>query len=91
MATSKRAKRLRHRMPPAEASNVTVDGAAFSITHDRCMTRAHYDRMTEVMKQLAMRDVKHEAAVMRIANAGGIAPVVEYVKMMRVYQKKHKK
>lgn len=53
--------------------------------------QAEYGKMVDVMKQLAMRDVKHEAAVMRIANAGGINPVIEYVKMMRVYQKKHKK
>ncbi len=91
MATKK--KRARVRKPRQAASSAPAESAAVDINTGVPVVTfgTPYGRMVDVMKQLAHRDNKHEAAVMRIANAGGIKEVIEYIKMMRMYQKKHKK
>lgn len=49
---------------------------------------ARYNAMTGAMMELAMRDGKSEALVMRIAKAGNITEVTKQLTRLRVYAKK---
>jgi hypothetical protein len=62
--------------------------AAVNTADGFVMSAEAYERMKGAMLELAMRDNKNEAAVMRIAKAGEITEVTKHLTTMRNYAKK---